>query len=136
MRIGNGRKQICLFETDYTSENVPLRGVALSFVGQAVQSWIANEMPGLMFEGRTSTPLGLLHRPLGHIIRPAPIKNGRNFRESRPGESHPEALAEPYVTLSRHTAPIKEPPRIVAQGANRCGERREAAATHRRARRT
>jgi hypothetical protein len=57
-------------------------------------------------------------------------------RESRPGESHPEALAEPYVTLSRHTAPIKEPPRIVAQGANRCGERRETAATHRLARRT
>ena len=56
--------------------------------------------------------------------------------ESRPGESHPEALAEPYVTLSRHTAPIKEPPRIVAQGANRCGERRETAATHRLARRT
>ena len=56
-------------------------------------------------------------------------------RESRPGESHPEALAEPYVTLSRHTAPIKEPPRIVAQGANRCGERRETAATHRLARR-
>ena len=57
-------------------------------------------------------------------------------RESRPGESHPEALAEPYVTLSRHTAPIKEPPRILAQGANRCGERRETAATHRLARRT
>jgi hypothetical protein len=40
-------------------------------------------------------------------------------RESRPGEFHSEALAEPYVTLSRHTAPIKEPPRILAQCANR-----------------
>jgi hypothetical protein len=69
-----------------------------------------------------------------------PTLNRRGLRssgwESRPGESHPEALAEPYVTLSRHTAPIKEPPRIVAQGANRCGERRETAATHRLARRT
>ena len=64
-----------------------------------------------------------------------PLKSSSG-RESRPGESHPEALAEPYVTLSRHTAPIKEPPRIVAQGANRCGERRETAATHRLARRT
>ena len=26
---------------------------------------------------------------------------------SSPGESHPEALSDPYVTLSRHTAPIK-----------------------------
>ena len=50
-------------------------------------------------------------------------------RESRPGEFHPEALAEPYVTLSRHTAPIKEPPRILVQCANRCGERRETVAT-------
>ncbi len=57
-------------------------------------------------------------------------------RESRPGESHPEALAEPDVTLSRHTAPIKEPPRIEVQCANSCGERRETAATHCRARRT
>ena len=30
-------------------------------------------------------------------------------RESRPGESHPEALAELYVSLSTHTAPIMEP---------------------------
>src|SRR2546423_2564137 len=27
------------------------------------------------------------------------------FRVSSPGESHPQALAEPYVTVSRHTAP-------------------------------
>ena len=70
-------------------------------------------------------------------IRDGPLVGSYGHsRESRPGEFHPEALAEPYVTLSRHTAPIKEPPRIVAQGANRCGERRETAATHRLARRT
>ena len=28
---------------------------------------------------------------------------------SSPGESHPEALSELYVSLSTHTAPIKEP---------------------------
>jgi len=40
---------------------------------------------------------------------------GRPFilRVSRPGEFHPEALAEPDRTLSRHPAPIKEPLRIV-----------------------
>ena len=29
---------------------------------------------------------------------------------SRPGEFHPQPLAEPYVTVSRHTAPIARPP--------------------------
>jgi len=58
-----------------------------------------------------------------HIL----IRKLDSWRERRPGESHPEALAEPYVTLSRHTAPIKEPPRIMVQCANRCGERRETA---------
>ena len=28
---------------------------------------------------------------------------------SRPKEFHPEPLAEPYVTLSRHTAPVIQP---------------------------
>ena len=30
-------------------------------------------------------------------------------RESSPGEFHPEALAEPYVNVSAHTAPIIQP---------------------------
>jgi hypothetical protein len=30
-----------------------------------------------------------------------------SFRVSSPGKLHPEALSDPYVTLSRHTAPIK-----------------------------
>ena len=29
---------------------------------------------------------------------------------SRPGESHPQALAEPYLNVSAHTAPIIQPP--------------------------
>ena len=28
---------------------------------------------------------------------------------SRPGESHPQALAEPYMNVSTHTAPIIQP---------------------------
>ena len=30
---------------------------------------------------------------------------------SSPGESHPEALSEPYLNLSAHTAPAREPRR-------------------------
>jgi len=45
---------------------------------------------------------------------------------SSPGESHPEALAELYVNLSTHTAPIMEPRRApICQWANNSGERRE-----------
>src|SRR6266849_5510439 len=45
---------------------------------------------------------------------------------SRPGESHPEALAELYVSLSTHTAPIMEPRRApICQWANNSGARRE-----------
>src|SRR5579864_7677613 len=38
---------------------------------------------------------------------------GLNEKVSSPGESHPEALAELYVSLSTHTAPIKEPCRVL-----------------------
>src|SRR6266404_8942468 len=45
---------------------------------------------------------------------------------SSPGESHPEALAELYVSLSTHTAPIMEPRRaLICQWANKAGARRE-----------
>src|ERR1700688_2137120 len=45
---------------------------------------------------------------------------------SGPRESHPEALVEPYVSLSTHTAPITEPRRTpICQWANSAGERRE-----------
>ena len=32
-----------------------------------------------------------------------------NHLVSRPGESHPQALAEPYLNVSAHTAPIIQP---------------------------
>lgn len=35
---------------------------------------------------------------------------GRQYEVSRPGELHPQALAEPYVNVSAHTAPIIRPP--------------------------
>src|SRR5215472_3485819 len=45
---------------------------------------------------------------------------------SSPGESHPEALVELYVSLSTHTAPSMEPRRTpICQWANSSGARRE-----------
>src|SRR5437870_3032276 len=47
-------------------------------------------------------------------------------RVSSPGESHPEALAELYVSLSTHTAPLMEPRRAPScQWANNSGAARE-----------
>ena len=37
---------------------------------------------------------------------------------SRPGESHPRALAEPYVNVSAHTAPISQPLASRPEGAS------------------
>ncbi len=43
-----------------------------------------------------------------HFLRILPILKTEN-EVSRPGESHPRALAEPYVNVSAHTAPIIQP---------------------------
>src|SRR6267378_2400388 len=49
-----------------------------------------------------------------------------NHPVSSPRESHPEALAELYVSLSTHTAPVMEPRRTpICQQANSAGARRE-----------
>jgi hypothetical protein len=49
---------------------------------------------------------------------------------SRPGESHPEPLSEPYLNLSAHTAPAMEPRRTpICQCAHNFGSRLEIRAT-------
>src|SRR5450755_400953 len=49
---------------------------------------------------------------------------------SSPGESHPEALSEPYLNLSAHTAPAMEPRRSpICQCAHNFGSRLEIRAT-------
>ena len=49
---------------------------------------------------------------------------------SSPGESHPEALREPYLNLSAHTAPAMEPRRTpICQCAHNFGSRLEIRAT-------
>ena len=53
-----------------------------------------------------------------------------NDRVSRPGESHPEPLLEPYLNLSAHTAPAMEPRRTpICQCAHNFGSRLEIRAT-------
>src|ERR1035441_334359 len=47
---------------------------------------------------------------------------GHETWESRPGESHAEALAELYVSLSTHTAAIMEPC-YVPPGHRKCADR-------------
>src|SRR5450432_2300961 len=54
----------------------------------------------------------------------------RNVKVSGPGESHPEALSEPYLNLSAHTAPVMEPRRTPScQCAHNFGSRLEMRAT-------
>src|SRR5208282_1110374 len=49
---------------------------------------------------------------------------------SSAGESHPDALSEPYLNVSAHTAPAREPRRTpICQCANSLGSRREMRAT-------
>ena len=53
-----------------------------------------------------------------------------NVAVSSPGESHPEALSEPYVNVSAHTAPAREPRRTPScQCAHNFGSRLEIRAT-------
>ena len=53
-----------------------------------------------------------------------------NVAVSSPGESHPEALSEPYVNVSAHTAPALEPRRTpICQCAHNFGSRLEIRAT-------
>jgi hypothetical protein len=63
---------------------------------------------------------------IGHSI----FVNGIEFRVSRPGESHPEPLSEPYLNLSAHTAPAMEPRRTPScRCAHNFGSRLEIRAT-------
>src|SRR5206468_10304245 len=64
------------------------------------------------------------------------VSNGPHAEVSSAGESHPHALAEPYVNVSAHTAPAVEPRRTpICQWANNPGSRREIRAIQCAARR-
>src|ERR1019366_63417 len=60
-----------------------------------------------------------------HLLR-LRFRPAMHNRVSSPGESHPEALSEPYLNLSAHTAPAMEPRRSpICQCANSFESRRE-----------
>src|SRR5581483_5101262 len=68
------------------------------------------EAMALVAGGRLGCAYGFLAK-----VR-SPIGRVRTFRSaslrqvvSRPGELHPQPLVDPYVTVSRHTAPIARP---------------------------
>src|SRR5687767_11465894 len=84
--------------------------------------------------------LGGIHLQSQLLLDPALYRRQRPFRRrltayvdvavSRPGESHPEPLAEPYVNVSAHTAPAMEPRRTpICQCAHNFGSRLEIRAT-------
>src|SRR5271157_1747120 len=94
-------------------------------VPQEIELFIRNPAnPGLFFVHRQLQPV---HHPShGSERLVCTIALAADDQVSRPGESHPEALAELYVSLSTHTAPIMEPRRTpICQWANNAGERRE-----------
>src|SRR5882762_8683189 len=66
-------------------------------------------------------------RPLQRLVR---FSATEDHQVSSPGESHPEALSEPYLNLSAHTAPAMEPRRTpICQCAHNFGSRLEIRAT-------
>src|SRR4051794_33931525 len=91
--------------------------------------------PALLFQQLAQQALGGLlvppaldenveHDPILVNSPPQPVLRSPDHQAplaSRAGESHPHALPEPYVTLSRHTAPDVRPfPCRKRQCANRC----------------
>src|SRR5579863_8375353 len=58
------------------------------------------------------------------------LPSAQHHEVSSPGEFHPEALSEPYLNLSAHTAPAMEPRRTpICQCAHNFGSRLEIRAT-------
>src|SRR3954452_1789305 len=81
------------------------RGPALLLEQLPEQAFGGPLAPPLLDENVEHNPI-LVHRP------PEPVLLSPDHQAhlaSRAGESHPHALPEPYVTLSRHTAPDVRP---------------------------
>src|SRR5208282_6488376 len=76
------------------------------------------------------------HHRLRPRQRPGRMTAAEDDEVSRPRESHPQALSEPYVKLSPHTAPIVRPrPCKSRQWANKFGWCRAMRSSQCRARR-
>src|SRR4051812_12828950 len=115
------------------------RGHHLTLRGAVARQLVRNHDtrgPALLFQQLAKQALGGLlvapaldqdveHDPILVDGSPEPVLLAPDHQAhlaSRAGESHPHALPEPYVTLSRHTAPDVRPfPCRKRQCANRCG---------------
>src|SRR5437763_12236063 len=82
---------------------------------------------GFRFVQCESNPCHHIPRPIQRLGRTTATED---HKVSSPGESHPEALSEPYLNLSAHTAPAMEPRRTpICQCAHNFGSRLEIRAT-------
>ena len=80
----------------------------------------------MQFQSKLPQPFPeVLQETVGFRLRLEP-----EDRVSSAGESHPDALSEPYLNVSAHTAPARAPRRTpICQCANSLGSRREMRAT-------
>src|ERR1017187_6147854 len=101
---------------------------------------IQSKTQELAFPNPPRSALGGIHLQSQMLLDPALYRGQRPLRRrltayvdiavSRPGESHPEPLSEPYLNLSAHTAPAMEPRRTqICQCAHNFGSRLEIRAT-------
>jgi len=91
-----------------------------------VAAWLSRRLRSL--PACVRRPVGLIHACAPDRIgdKQSRRPDGRPYRVSRRGESHPPALSEPDVNLSIHPAPIVQPSGRAPnrQWANRPGSRR------------
>src|SRR5215831_1800464 len=97
-------------------------------VTQKVEALLARLLDaGLRFIQGDSHACDYLPRPIQRLGRSTATED---HEVSSPGESHSEALLEPCLNLSAHTAPATEPCRApICQCAHNFGSRREIRAT-------
>jgi len=115
-----------------TRPEIPLTSLSKTVRPEAVSQKIKPLCPCLLDAGlrlvqRESDPGHHTPRPIQCLRRAAATEN---HEVSSSGESHPEALSEPYVNVSAHTAPAMEPRCTpICQCAHNFGSRLEIRAT-------
>jgi hypothetical protein len=117
-------------EVEVVEHQAPASGADLATHGRGQLLQTIEEVFPIAIFGKQVTPFD----PRGHHVMkgtaciqsrsrryrrlPSEIAHQVNNVSSRPGEFHPQPLTEPYVSLSTHTAPIKQsyPPSLAPSG--------------------